>query len=66
MSETYPCCQHCQFPGCPEWNKAHEVRCWRCLSSLCNTHRDNGVIHLFVKDAVTNLRFLIIEVDKGV
>lgn len=60
--ETFPCCRHCQFPGCPEWKKFHYVRCWKCLKDLCTEYRDDDR-PMFVPEAMGELREMIIETE---
>jgi hypothetical protein len=58
--ESYPCCEHCWYPGCPEWNRHHEVRCWQCLRGLCLTH---GELGRQPPELVSDLREYLITVD---
>jgi hypothetical protein len=37
----FPCCGHCEYPGCPQWRPWHDIRCWRCLKELLCTHSEN-------------------------
>lgn len=40
--DVFPCCCHCEYPGCPEWNPWHDVRCGRCLRELLIAHREES------------------------
>jgi hypothetical protein len=61
MRETYPCCEHCHFPGCPAGYQ-HQIRCWQCLRLLCATDSES---RQQLGDAVTELREFLIAVDKN-
>lgn len=62
-AENFPCCEHCQYPGCPPWTE-HQVRCWRCLTGrltgLCKTHAEEYALSI----AVFQLREYVTQIDK--
>jgi hypothetical protein len=57
----FPCCGHCDYPGCPDWHPWHDTRCWRCLKELLCTHsetsgRQRQRDDLSVLPAITEIR----------
>jgi hypothetical protein len=65
--KSFPCCVHCQYPGCPDWNQSHEIRCWRCLKDLCVTQREEFKVgdprRIDVMKAIEELREYLEEID---
>jgi hypothetical protein len=62
MREPYPCCDHCHYPGCPQWDRVHAVRCWQCLRHLCATHGEPPEVRLIY--VIAALRDYLITVEK--